>query len=145
MLCYTIIYYSSTHILTWSTLRSTQVRAFDDRAFDNVYATKIRSSSCVKNKDTCTVVKTRLLVYLGYPWGVKPPSTPYTRSSKPGLRARQATSSHPSFARGKKREGAKYRTSEINTSETIVDFQWHFPMDFRWHVPTDFHVPSGCY
>ena len=28
-----------------------QVRAFDDRAFNDTYATKLRSSSRVKNKD----------------------------------------------------------------------------------------------
>ena len=27
-------------------------------------------------------------------------------------------------------------TPEINTSEIIVDFQWHFPTDFQWHFPT---------
>ena len=35
---------------------------------------------------------------------------------------------------------AKYYTPEINTSEIIVDFQWHFPMDCQWHFPTSFHV-----
>ena len=27
--------------------------------------------------------------------------------------------------------GAKYCTPEINTSEIIVDVQWHVPMEFR--------------
>ena len=38
------------------------------------------------------------------------------------------------------RLGARDCTPEINSSEIIVDFQWHFPMDGEWHVPTDFHV-----
>ena len=25
----------------------------------------------------------------------------------------------------------------VNTSEGIVDFQWHFPMDVQWHFPKD--------
>ena len=32
--------------------------------------------------------------------------------------------------------GANKNTPEINTSEIIVDFQWHFPMDFQRHFPT---------
>ena len=36
--------------------------------------------------------------------------------------------------------GANYCTPEINTSEFIVDFQWHFPMDFQWHFPTKFQL-----
>ena len=28
------------------------------------------------------------------------------------------------------------RTPEIDTSEIIVDFRWHFPIDVHWHVPT---------
>ena len=36
--------------------------------------------------------------------------------------------------------GANYYTPEINTSEIMVDFQWHFPMDFQWHFPTKFHL-----
>ena len=39
-------------------------------------------------------------------------------------------------------------TPEINTSETIVDFQWHFPMTVHLSVvfspPMDCHFPSGC-
>ena len=35
--------------------------------------------------------------------------------------------------------GAKYCTPEINTSEIIVDFQWHFTIHFQWHFPMDFH------
>ena len=35
--------------------------------------------------------------------------------------------------------GAKYCTPEINTSEIIVEFQWHFPMAVQWHVPTTCH------
>ena len=34
--------------------------------------------------------------------------------------------------------GAKDCTPEINTSETIVDSQWHFTMDFQWCFPTYF-------
>ena len=30
---------------------TSQVRAFDDRAFDDMYATKLKSPSCVTNKD----------------------------------------------------------------------------------------------
>ena len=36
--------------------------------------------------------------------------------------------------------GAKDCTPEINTSEIIVDFQWHFPMDFQWCFPTEFRL-----
>ena len=60
--------------------------------------------------------------------------------------------------------GAKHRTPEIDTSEIIVDFQWHFPdfrfsavfsqrivtfpvdfyqklpINFQWHSPTQFHI-----
>ena len=36
--------------------------------------------------------------------------------------------------------GAKDRMPEINASEIIVDFQWHFPMDVQWHFPMDCHV-----
>ena len=35
--------------------------------------------------------------------------------------------------------GAKDCRPEIDTSEIIVDLQWHFPMDFQWHFPTEFH------
>ena len=38
--------------------------------------------------------------------------------------------------------GTKYCTPEINTSEVIVDFQWHFPMDFQWHFSTHFHAAA---
>ena len=41
----------------WATVWSTQVRAFDDRVFDGLYATKLRSPSCATNKDICPVVK----------------------------------------------------------------------------------------
>ena len=34
------------------------------------------------------------------------------------------------------KSGTKYCTPEIDTSEIIVDFQWHFQMDFQWHFPT---------
>ena len=34
--------------------------------------------------------------------------------------------------------GAKDCTPEIDTSEIIVDFQWHFPMICQWHFPTEF-------
>ena len=34
---------------------------------------------------------------------------------------------------------ANYCTPEINTSEIIVDFQWHFPVACRWQCPTEFH------
>ena len=36
--------------------------------------------------------------------------------------------------------GAKDCTPEIDTSEIIVDFQWHFPMDCQWHFPPEFHL-----
>ena len=36
--------------------------------------------------------------------------------------------------------GAKDYTPEINASEIILDFQWHFPMDFQLHFPTEFHL-----
>ena len=35
--------------------------------------------------------------------------------------------------------GATYSIPEINASEIIVDFQWHFPMDCQWHFPMDFN------
>ena len=35
--------------------------------------------------------------------------------------------------------GAKDCTPEINTSEIIVDFRWHFPMDFQWRCSTELH------
>ena len=31
-------------------------------------------------------------------------------------------------------------TPEVNTSEIIVDLQWHVPMDCHWHFPTEVHV-----
>ena len=40
--------------------------------------------------------------------------------------------------------GAKYCTPEINTPETIVDVQWHFPMDVQWHFPTNCHISAVC-
>ena len=40
--------------------------------------------------------------------------------------------------------GARYCTPEINTSEIIVDYQWHSPMDCQWHFPTEFHVSAVC-
>ena len=36
--------------------------------------------------------------------------------------------------------GAKYCTPEIDTSEIIVDVQWHLPTYFQWHLPTQFHL-----
>ena len=36
-------------------------------------------------------------------------------------------------------QGQKICAPEIDTSEIIVDFQWHFPMDFERHFPTTFH------
>ena len=36
-------------------------------------------------------------------------------------------------------QGAKCCTPEINTSEIIMDFQWHFPIDLQWHFPMAFH------
>ena len=38
--------------------------------------------------------------------------------------------------------GAKYCTPEINTSESIVDFQWYFPMDFQRCFPAQSHFPA---
>ena len=38
--------------------------------------------------------------------------------------------------------GAKYCTPEIDTSEIIVDFQWHFPMDLQWYFPKDCHLSA---
>ena len=35
-------------------------------------------------------------------------------------------------------------TPSINTSETIVDFQWHFPVEFQWHFPTNCHLSVAC-
>ena len=40
--------------------------------------------------------------------------------------------------------GAKYSTPEINTSEIIVDCQWHFPMDVQWHFPMESHFSAVC-
>ena len=37
------------------------------------------------------------------------------------------------------RLGAKDCTPEIDTSEIIVDVQWHCPMDCQWNFPTEFH------
>ena len=39
--------------------------------------------------------------------------------------------------------GRKVARPEIDTSEIIAEFQWHFPMDCQWHFPTAFHVFSG--
>ena len=36
--------------------------------------------------------------------------------------------------------GTKDCTPEIDTSEIIVDFQWHFPMDVQWHFQMDVHL-----
>ena len=36
--------------------------------------------------------------------------------------------------------GAKDCTPEIDTSEIIMDFPWHFPMDVQWHFPIYFHL-----
>ena len=52
------------------------------------------------------------------------------RLSRPWLEARDSL-------------GAKDCTPEINTSEIIVDFQWHVPMDCQRYVPKDCHFPSG--
>ena len=41
------------------------------------------------------------------------------------------------------RLGANYRTPEIDTSEVMVDVQWHFLTDYQLHFPMDCHVPSG--
>ena len=35
---------------------------------------------------------------------------------------------------------ATYHTPEINTSEIIADFQWHFPMHVQLHFQRDMHV-----
>ena len=40
--------------------------------------------------------------------------------------------------------GAEDRTPEIDASESIVDFLWHFPMDFQWHLPTNCHASVVC-
>ena len=37
---------------------------------------------------------------------------------------------------------AKDCTPEIDTSEIIVDCQWHFPMDCQWCVPTNLHFSA---
>ena len=37
--------------------------------------------------------------------------------------------------------GANYCTTGINTSEIIVDLQWHFPIDVQWSLPTEFDLP----
>ena len=36
--------------------------------------------------------------------------------------------------------GATDCTPEIDTSEIMLDFQWHFPMDFEWQFPTNCHI-----
>ena len=41
-----------------------------------------------------------------------------------------------------RRLGAKDFTPEINTSEIIVDFQWHFPTDCQWYFPTESHFSA---
>ena len=48
--------------------------------------------------------------------------------------------------------GKKYCKPEIDTSEMIADFRWHFlmdiqwhcPIDCQWHVPTEFHCSAVC-
>ena len=40
---------------------------------------------------------------------------------------------------------AKDCTPEIDTSETIVDFQWHFPMDVQWYFPVELHLSVVCF
>ena len=43
----------------------------------------------------------------------------------------------------------QYCTPEIDTSEVIVEFQWHFPMDYQLHFPMEFHYsavsPKDCH
>ena len=36
--------------------------------------------------------------------------------------------------------GTKYCTPETDTSEIIVDVQWHFPMDAQLYFPTTYHT-----
>ena len=45
---------------------------------------------------------------------------------------------------GRRCLGAKDCTPEINTSEIIVDVQWHVPMDCQWHVQKEFHLSVVC-
>ena len=65
--------------------------------------------------------------------------------SQEGRRGRPATASGDDRKLRVKRGsaeasvGPKDCTPEINTSETIVDFQWHFPMDCQWWFPTLFN------
>ena len=40
--------------------------------------------------------------------------------------------------------GAKDCTPEIDTSESIADFQRHLPMDVQWHFPTAFLFSALC-
>ena len=47
-----------------------------------------------------------------------------------------AAHSQTGFVRWARGKGAKDCTPEINTSEILVDFQWHFPMSCQWHSPT---------
>ena len=54
--------------------------------------------------------------------------TQHSRDSQPGQRFYQEVPL-----------GAKDCPPEIDGSEIIVDFQWHFPMDFQWHFPMEFH------
>ena len=37
-------------------------------------------------------------------------------------------------------QGQRNCTPEIDTSEIIKDFEWHFPVDFQWHVPMELHL-----
>ena len=42
------------------------------------------------------------------------------------------------------KKGQKKCPPEIDTSEIVVDFQWHSPTDFQQHFPTTFHVSAVC-
>ena len=42
------------------------------------------------------------------------------------------------------RIGANYSTPEIDTSESIVDLQWHFPMNVQWDIPTYVRFSVAC-
>ena len=41
--------------------------------------------------------------------------------------------------------GAKYCTPEIDTSEIIVEFQWHIPMDVQWLFTMLLHSLSDMF
>ena len=42
------------------------------------------------------------------------------------------------------RLGTDYCTPDIDTSEIIVDCQWHFPMDYQRCFPTDLNLSVVC-